>query len=317
MLAPMVGLSHFVVRKALQEYLPPRTRVLWPTEMLSSKRIPYQKAQQSIETNFSDVDAGLCPQLLGNEEPFIRDSIKKLEDWGARAVDINMGCPVDRALRHNYGVALMGDLDYAARVCEYATRHARVPVSVKLRSGFGHDPEFLTRFVRALQNAGAAWVTLHPRSAEQRRRGEADWQQIRQLKTELNIALIGNGDVQNPQSLRDKKSASGADRIMIGRALLAKPWLLDPLAAPDDWQAGALYGKFLARVLELSREHYPEDQGLRRYRFLVYHGSVWLEFGHTFYAQCTKAKSYAELETVREKFFAQPQRMHRESSGRH
>jgi tRNA-dihydrouridine synthase len=124
LLAPMVGITHFAVRKAIQEYLPPGTRSLWPTEMLSSRRLPYQSAGQTIETRFDDVEAGLCPQLLGNEEGAIRDSIAKLKDWGARAIDINMGCPAKKALQHNYGVALMGDPDYAAEITAMAVKHA-------------------------------------------------------------------------------------------------------------------------------------------------------------------------------------------------
>ena len=135
LLAPMVGLTHFVVRKALAEYLPPGSRSLWPTEMLNSRRIPAEKPNQCIEILFHDRDAGLCPQLLANEENFIRDSITKLTDWGARAIDINMGCPVKRALTHNYGVALMGDPNYAADVAALAVKYAgALPVSVKLRA---------------------------------------------------------------------------------------------------------------------------------------------------------------------------------------
>ncbi|HYE72856.1 MAG TPA: tRNA-dihydrouridine synthase, partial [Blastocatellia bacterium] len=99
----MVGLSHFAVREAVAEFLPEGTRTLWPTEMLSSRRLPYQKESEFPELIFADRHRGLCPQLLGNEEFFIRESVKKLEDWGAVAIDINMGCPVQQALRHNYG----------------------------------------------------------------------------------------------------------------------------------------------------------------------------------------------------------------------
>ncbi len=168
LLAPMVGLSHFAVRQALSEFLPPGARTLWPTEMLSSRRVPSQRENQSPETTFKDKANGLCPQLLGNDEGFIRDSVAKLESWGATAIDINMGCPVDRALKHNYGVALMGDASYAAEVTGMAVRSARVPVSVKLRAGFKQNKrEDLIAFAKGIEQAGASWITLHPRTAEQ------------------------------------------------------------------------------------------------------------------------------------------------------
>ncbi len=304
----MVGLSHFAVRSALREWAQPGISYLWSTEMLSSKRLPSQNKNGSLETLF--LDSNLFPQLLGNEEKCIRESIKKLQDWGAKAIDINMGCPVDQALRHNYGVALMGDVDYAARVTHYAVKHASVPVSVKLRSGVeATDEIFLLRFVKALQNSGAAWLTLHPRHATQLRRGSAKWEVVKRIKEELDIPVIGNGDIQNRKDILDRQSGSGADRIMIGRALMAKPWLLNPELNPDAHEAGEIYGKFLLKVLELSREHYPENLGLRRFRFLVYHGSSWLEFGHALYSRVQNVKSYTDMQKLLEVFFSRPNRI--------
>ena len=318
----MVGLTHLVVRRAIQEYLPPGSRSLWPTEMLNSRRIPSELGGQSIETRFDDHEAGLCPQLLGNEESFVRDSITKLKDWGALAVDINMGCPVKRALRHNYGVALLGDPDYAAEVTAMAVKHARgLPISVKLRAApppkeaqkhplqaAEVDPGFLKEVVLKLQAAGASWITLHPRTAAQKRRGDADWSQIANLKQWLRIPVIGNGDVQTPAEIRQMFSETACDRVMIGRALLAKPWMLrsamDPSAEiTDPFEAGAEYGRFLRRVLELSREHYPESGGVRRFRFLVSHGSPYLEYGHTLFASTTAGDSFDHLESCLSRFF--------------
>ncbi|MCM2276930.1 MAG: tRNA-dihydrouridine synthase family protein [Oligoflexia bacterium] len=336
LLAPMVGLTHFVVRKTLQEYLPPGRKALWPTEMLNSRRIPYQRAGQSIETRFDDFEAGLCPQLLGNEEGFIRDSISKLRDWGARAIDINMGCPVKRALRHNYGVALMGDPDYAAEITAIAVKYAgELPVSVKLRAApppgearndetpADPDPDFLKNFCLKIQAAGASWITLHPRTAAQRRKGTADWSQIASLKQVMSIPVIGNGDVQTLEDVERMFEQTGCDRIMIGRALLAKPWLLSEFgrrapasgtfAAEDPIVSGASYGKFLSRVLELSREHYPEPLGVRRFRFLAYFGSPYLEYGHHFYSSLTSTDTYDGLSRRLLDFFGarfeRPQKM--------
>lgn len=313
--SPMVGISHFAIRKALSEYLPVGGKALWPTEMLSSRRIPNQKMGQSIETLFLDSDNGLCPQLLGNEESFIQPSVRKLEDWGARAIDINMGCPVKKALQHNYGVSLMGDVDYAARIVDMTVKHTKLPVSVKLRAGMGDakGPEFLLKFTLALQNAGASWLTLHPRLAEQKRRGNADWSQIKFLKDHLKIPIIGNGDIQTADDIQEMFKQTGCDRVMIGRALLAKPWLMkgvDPMLSSFD--QGAEYGRFLRRVLHLMRfqqPQYEENQGMRRLRFLVYHGSVWLTFGHTLYSKMKGAVTYDDADQVLIDFFTIPQAM--------
>ncbi len=309
MLAPMVGLTHWAVRQAVSEFLPPGARSLWPTEMLNSRRIPGQTEGQSPELCFDDKANGLGPQLLGNEEVPIRESVRKLEDWGAIAVDINMGCPVKKALSHNYGVSLMGDPDYAARVTEIAATAGRLPVSVKLRAGLNNDPDFLLRFTKRLRDAGAAWITLHPRTAAEQRRGRADWSQIRFLKSELGIPVVGNGDVQCREDILAMREATGCDRVMIGRALMAKPWLLREEAEPSPEEQAKLYGKFLKRVLELSRSRYAEEAGLRRMIFLAHHGGVWLDFGHALKAGLHKAKSYEAAAAFLDDYFERPLRM--------
>lgn len=271
-----------------------------------------------------DAENGLCPQLLGNEEPYIRDSVKLLEDWGAKAVDINMGCPVRKALRHNYGVALMGDPQYAAEIVSMAVRHSTVPISVKLRAGFQRNEEFLVNFAKGLELAGAAWITLHPRTAEQGRRGNSDWTQIRLLKDELSIPVIGNGDLQTLDDIDRMLNETNCDRVMMGRALLAKPWMIAhgfKRFYGDQWQEedevylpnsseeeGAFYGRFLSRVLQLSKEYYEEVDGLKKLRFLAYHSCVWLEFGHGLYAKIKNAVSYQEVENILEYFFSHPQK---------
>jgi nifR3 family TIM-barrel protein len=314
-LAPMVGLSHFAVREALASFLSSGQRALWPTEMLSSRRLPHQRENEVPEIIFHDKARGLCPQLLGNEERFIRDSIWRLEDWGAQAIDINMGCPVKKALQHNYGVALMGDPDYAAEVVGMAVRATDLPVSVKLRAGLQKDNEFLVSFGKALEAAGAAWITLHPRLAEDGRRGVADWSQIALLKRQLGIPVIGNGDVQTRGDVERMIEETGCDKVMVGRALLAKPWLLSEAPAVED--ASQSYGRFLKKVLSQSREHYSEALGLRKLRFLLYHSCVWVEFGHFLYAQIKNAQTYAQVAQILESFFEVPRKVFEHTELRH
>ncbi len=311
MLAPMVGLTHFAVREALAS-LSPDIRSLWPTEMLSSRRVLYQKENQVSEVIFHDKARGLCPQLLGNESYFIRESIKKLEAWGAVAIDINMGCPVRQALRHNYGVALMGDADYAARVTEMAVNSTKLPVSVKLRAGFQKDEAFLIRFVKGLENAGAAWITLHPRTASEGRRGSADWSQIREVREAISIPVVGNGDIQNLADVEKMFQETGCSRVMVGRALLSKPWMLasaSGVKAPDTWEQGAYYGRFLLRVVQAMQTYYLEADALRKIRFLAFHSSVYLEFGHSLYTSIKGAPSLKAVNEVIECFFESPQRI--------
>lgn len=317
----MVGLSHVGLRAVLREYLPEGAVTMWPTEMLNSRRLPNEPVGQTPETQRAADETGLVPQLLGNEEDSIQKSISKLQAWGAEGIDINMGCPVAKALRHNYGVSLMGDMKYAAEVVRFAVQSSPLPVSVKLRAGLQNDLNYLFSFCDGLVEAGASWITLHPRTAEQQRRGSADWSQIRLLKERLSVPVIGNGDVQTAEDALQMMKQTGCDGVMAGRALAARPWMLWQLGetlgfAPPAGRSGpaprtpeeegAEYGRALRRLLEFNVQYFGEALGLRKFRFHVRTTAVWLPFGQSVVSISTKFKTSSEMLEAYEKFFEGP-----------
>lgn len=320
-LAPMVGLSHVVLRMILRSYLPAGAVTLWPTEMLNSRKLPFEDFARVPETYKGEGEGELVPQILGNEAEPIGRSIARLTEWGAEGIDINMGCPVQKALRHNYGVALMGDPGYAAGVVAMARAGTRLPVSVKLRAGEQGDFAFLERFAKGLVDAGADWLTLHPRTPEQKRRGRADWSQIRRLRESLDVPLIGNGDVQVSEDVHRMLEETGCDQVMAGRALAARPWMMWQLGeelgfAPPPGregraprtpeEEGAEYGRMLDQFLELAGFYFTEEQALRKYRFFVRTTSVWLPFGMNLVSISTKEKTLADIRRANLRYFEQP-----------
>lgn len=324
-LAPMVGLSHVVLREILRDYLPNEANTIWPTEMLNSRRIPFEILGQTPETLKTARDNYIVPQILGNEEIPIEKSVQKLVEWGAVGIDINMGCPVQKALKHNYGVALMGDPQYAADVVKMTVRHSSVPVSVKLRAVDKHDTTQLFHFVDLLVDSGASWICLHPRTAEQKRRGSADWSQIYQLKRHLNVPVIGNGDIQTVEDVFQMIEETNADMVMSGRALAARPWmfwqvserlnLTCPVAmtgrsAPKGpIEEAQEYGRMLRRFIQLSRYYFGENLALRKTRFFVRTTCCWIDFGQNLYSLVTKLHNTFEIEEALLQFFQQEIRM--------
>ncbi len=332
-LAPMVGLTHVALRRLIQDYMPENASTHWPTEMLSSRRLPDENLKTTPETLRSDSETNLVPQILGNEEVAISRSVKRLvNEWGASGIDINMGCPVQKALRHNYGVSLMGDIDYAARVVAITKKNSSVPVSVKLRAvGSEKTLPQLISFVQTLADNGADWITLHPRTAEQQRKGKSDWTQITELKKAVKIPIIGNGDIQTFQDAVEMLSQTGADKVMAGRALAARPWMMWQLgeklgfAAPVKFAGqsapstivaeGAEYGKCLLRFIDYAEENFMLEAGasesltLRKILFYIKTTHVWLEFGHTLLSWASRCKSLVELRVCVQKFFETEQRM--------
>lgn len=330
-LAPMVGLSHVVLRKIVYDYMPQGQETIWPTEMLNSRRVPQEKLGFTAETLLYEGERNLVPQILGNDKEMIQLTIRKMiNEWGdtdaISGIDINMGCPVQKALRHNYGVALMGDLNYAAQVVEFAATASAKPVSVKLRA-VGSDksvPE-LIHFVKTLRDAGAKWITLHPRTAEQKRRGQADWSQITELKKALDIPIIGNGDIQTADDVFSMLEQTSCDLVMSGRGLAARPWMMWQVAyrkglttevpPMTEYEEGAEYGKMLLKFIHLSRYYFCEklghkqDYAFRKIQFFVRTTHVWLEWGHPLTSEINRSQSFEEMIERVEKFFSQPHRM--------
>lgn len=320
----MVGLSHIALRQLVREYMPAGVQSIWPTEMLSSWRVPNENVGSTAHTYLRD-EPMMVPQILANERQALQDTIQCLEMTGVRGVDLNMGCPVSKALKHNYGVALMGDADYAADVVRMAREMTDMPISVKLRSGFRTDRNFLVSFVRGLEKAGAAWITLHPRLAGEARRGRADWSEIRLVRESVGMPVIGNGDVQCLDDFYRMREETGCDAVMVGRALAAKPWMVwqygesegmdsprsrEAARAPaTELEEGHEYGRSLVKLLDLLECYFPFDGALRRFRFHVRTTSVWLEFGHELYRRVTRAKSIPDTRVALDLFFSQDQRM--------
>ncbi|MBC7420279.1 MAG: tRNA-dihydrouridine synthase family protein [Bdellovibrio sp.] len=330
----MVGLSHVALRRLITDYMPQNASTHWPTEMLNSRRVPGENLKTTPETLRRSEEAYLVPQILGNEEIPIQKSVVRLvNEWGASGIDINMGCPVQKALKHNYGVSLMGDVDYAANVVEMTKKYSTVPISVKLRAVGSEKsiPQLIT-FVQRLVDSGADWITLHPRTAEQKRRGQSDWLQITELKKAVKVPIIGNGDIQTADDVLLMMNETKADKVMAGRALAARPWMVWQLGEKLGFQApkiflnqkapttpneeGAEYGRSLLKLIDYSEESFMQDAGasesitLRKLQFYVRTTHVWLEFGHTLMAACSRCQNLIDLRAAVTLFFQNEQAMY-------
>ena len=324
-LAPMVGLSHTALRQTVAHYLPRGLGTLLFTEMLSSRRLPTERIGDRPETAHVPHEIFLVPQLLGNEERFIAASLRKLAAMRPVAVDINMGCPVTKALKHNWGVALMGDPAYAEQVVRMTVKHSPWPVSVKLRTGLDDDPAYLVEFARMLEQAGAAWLTLHPRIAAQQRRGSARWNYIARVRDAVSIPVIGNGDVQTAADALAMLEQTGCDGVMIGRAAAARPWIFWQISealggaeragfpgesAPvDGWAEGREFRRALDRFIDAAEVAFAPRDALKRLGFFAHWGARWLDFGHELWRRLASAADLDDARLIGRSFFESPQRM--------
>ena len=316
MIAPMVGLSHVAFRDLIKAYTPPNVKPLRFTEMLSTRRLPSERLESSRELKISEGEDYFVPQILGNEEHFIRPSIEKLEKLSPWGFDINMGCPQSHILKHNWGVRLVGDARYAAEVVGHVKKATNLPVSVKLRGGADKDTdlEYLLNFTEILEDAGLDWLTIHPRPrSAAHHEGVANWAIAAEIARARNIPVVVNGDLQTAVDAVHVVSELGCDGAMIARAATVRPWilwqiayLLDPEATPTTFNGRSLpldteaegkeYFRSFLTFIELLLKHFGDNEySLQKARFFAATGSRWFLFGHSFWRLTMKAKTLLEL----------------------
>ena len=326
LVAPMVGISHVAFRARERQYLPAGCCTLLFTEMLSSRRLPSERIGSTPLTYvMPEGETDLVPQLLANEDRFIAQSVRKLEAIAPAGIDINMGCPVKQALSHNWGVALMGDIGYAAEVVRTARRHVSEPLSVKMRSGLTENIPYLLAFVKEMEESGADWVTLHPRIQPQGRRGRASWEAISKARDAVRIPVVGNGDIQTAEDILAMREATGCDGVMVARAATARPWIFWQVGEALGWpppagregerapatpeEEGREYGRALLFFLDRLEERFTTEEALKRLRFFVAWGHRWLPFGHHLWALTTKAHDLPTARSFICRFFESPHMM--------
>jgi len=208
-------------------------------------------------------DQPLCMQLYGCDPEMLPDGARWAQEHGARVIDINMGCPADKVVKKDGGVALMGQPDLAVRIVEAVVRAVTVPVTVKMRLGCRDGDRTAPLLARRCAEAGVQAVTVHGRTGAQRFSGRVDLDGIAAVVDAVrSIPVIGNGDIKSPQDARAMIGHTGCSGVMIGRAALSDPWIF------RDTHAFLTTGHIPPRPtvrerLELVVRHF---ENLRRYR---------------------------------------------------
>jgi nifR3 family TIM-barrel protein len=243
-------------------------------------------------------------QIFGCDPERMGDAAAMVEDMGADLVDVNMGCPVPKVTRTGSGAALMKDEARAAAVIEKMVTRSRIPVTVKIRSGWDHGSINAPGFARVLESAGASAITVHPRCRSEHHRGEAAWSVIRDVKRAVSIPVVGNGDVHGPESARSMIQVTGADGIMIGRGALQNPWVFRQIATGStDPPAVEDYRRLFERFVVLLREHRPERLVLNRVKAFIGWVTKGLVSGARLREGVYAAKSVPEVLSVFEDYF--------------
>ncbi|MCB2149737.1 MAG: tRNA dihydrouridine synthase DusB, partial [Deltaproteobacteria bacterium] len=215
-LAPLAGITNLPLR-----LLAKRAGCgLVCSEMISSNGLVYGsgKTEQLLES--IPEEKPLSVQLFGSNPQIMADAARIVQDSGADIVDINFGCSVKKILKSNSGAALMKDPPLANRILESVRKAVSIPVTIKIRSGWEPSGKQAMEIALLAEGCGVDAITVHPRTATQGFRGEADWSIIAAVKKALAIPVIGNGDVTSPEDALRMLNETGCDGVMVGRAAI-------------------------------------------------------------------------------------------------
>lgn len=200
-------------------------------------------------------------QLAGNNADELGESARLAESRGARFVDLNCGCPIQQITGRGMGASLMQKPARIGRLVEAMRRAVSIPVTVKLRTGYRAERANVAEVARACEEAGAAALTVHGRSREQRYSRAADWDLIGRVAAERGIPVVGNGDILTHYEAAERRRRSGVASVMLARGALIKPWLFRELRERTSWLPSPEQRlAVLWRLVELMREHFGADE---------------------------------------------------------
>ncbi|WP_370348111.1 tRNA dihydrouridine synthase DusB [Catenulispora sp. EB89] len=230
-LAPMAGITNVAFRQLCREH----GAGIYVCEMVMTRALVERNEKTLRMVSFASDEKPRSLQLYGVDPVTVRKAVEMIaaEDL-ADHVDMNFGCPVPRVTRKGGGAALPYKRRLFGQIVEAAVQAAApagIPVTVKMRIGIDDEHHTFLEAGRIAQDAGAAWVALHGRTAAQRYSGEADWTAIKALKDELEVPVLGNGDIWEADDALRMMSQTGADGVVVGRGCLGRPWLFGDLAA--------------------------------------------------------------------------------------
>ena len=220
-LDPMAGITDKPMRQLVSSF--GKGNIV--SEMVAINAIQWRNPKTYRIADVRDEKYPVIVQLVGGDPQLFGETVKLIEDLGAAAIDINMGCPVPKVAGNGEGSALMKKPDLAGRIVRRVTDRVSIPVTVKFRKGFDEDHVNAVEFAVMLEENGASSLAVHGRTREQYYSGKADWEIIRQVKAALHIPVIGNGDVTDGESARKMFEETGCDGVMVARAAQGNPFL--------------------------------------------------------------------------------------------
>ena len=281
------------------------------SEMMTADKTLRMSKKSLYRANFDGELAPISAQIAGSDPEQLAEAARYQVANGAQIVDINMGCPAKKVCNKLAGSALLQDEDLVATILDAVVAAVDVPVTLKTRLGFLNGEENILRVAKRAEDAGIAALALHGRTREDMYLNTARYELIREVKKNIHIPLIANGDIDSPEKAKYVLDYTGADAVMIGRAAQGRPWIFreiahyletgEHLAAPEIVEVKQVLMGHLAELYQF----YGEYSGCRIARKHIAWYTKGLRSSNEFRQNMYKVENTADQAKVVESYFDQ------------
>ncbi len=229
-LAPMAGTTDSPFRRICKRF----GAALVFTELVSAEGLIRSRERTGAYLEFTREERPIAFQFFGADPHVLHQAVREAMRWAPDIIDVNLGCPARKVVKRGAGAGLLRDMSLMQEVVSAAVEASRVPVTVKLRSGWDERSVVAVEAAVSCVSIGVSAVTLHPRTRATGFSGKADWSLIREVVESVSVPVIGSGDVRSPDDAVRMAQETGCTAVMIGRAARGAPWFLRQLSAVLD-----------------------------------------------------------------------------------
>ncbi len=242
-LAPMAGITDTVFRRFIKRL---GGCGLIMTEFVSSEAMVRQNLRSRRYLYYTEEERPITAQIFGADPDHLADAARMIEDLGFDIVDLNLGCPAKKVVKCG-GSGLLRDLPQLKTIFQKIRAAVSIPFTTKIRSGWSDEEIVALEVARLAEDSGVEAIAIHPRTRLQGYSGRARWDIIAEVKNNVRIPVIGNGDVMAPEDALALRQQTGCDAVMIGRAAPTNPWIFRQMESFA--RTGALSAAFRRRPL--------------------------------------------------------------------
>lgn len=300
LMAPMCGITHKAFRRVLKYF----GAGYVATQMVSAKALTMGDQKTRFLLSYDESERPLVFQIFGNDADTLAEAAKIAQDLKPDIIDLNMGCPAKKIVNDGGGSALLRDKQKAADIFKKMRAALTIPFTIKVRAGWDKCRSETLEIAHIAEDCGVDAITMHARTKTQGYKGKADWNLIGELKQELKIPVIGNGDITHFSQVDEMIAKTGCDAVMIGRAAISEPWFFKSYLDQKEYQPDPLeIKKIIFDQYQAFFEFFGEKNGIKNMRKHLCAYTKGLRNGASFRNSIITIEEWAPLQETISRFF--------------